>query len=157
MAAELTHDEVKKWAARVCREARRNPRFDHKAPYTWTAVGELAHAIWKAGYREPDRDILFDLATDVLMIEVKTRNLPRRPRKHYASAVRLCFLNHDYFRKKRPLLHAVGELSWIIDGAQSSSKDTEEYLCEKLGFAVMWGMPFIGHYGDSAPKRQGTI
>lgn len=49
MAAELTHDEVKKWAARVRREAQRNPRFDHKAPYTWAAVGELAHAIWKAG------------------------------------------------------------------------------------------------------------
>jgi hypothetical protein len=128
MTAELTQDEVKKWAAKVRREARRMPRFDHKAPYTWAAVGEFAHAIWKAGYREPDREVLVDLATDVLMIEVKARNLPIRPRKKYHSAVWLCFFNYWAFWEKRPLLHIVAELSWIIDAAQANSKDTADYL-----------------------------
>jgi hypothetical protein len=147
MATELTHDEVEKWAARVRREALRNPCFDHKTSYTWAAVGGLAHAVWKAGYSESDREVLVDLATDVLMIEVKARNLPIRPRKKYHSAVWLCFHNYGAFWEKRPLLHIVGELSWIIDAAQANSKDTADYLESKIDCSAMWGMPFIGHYG----------
>jgi hypothetical protein len=146
MAAELTHDEVKKWAARVRREAGRSPCFDHKTPHIWAAVGGLAHAIWKAGYSESDREVLVDLATDVLMIEVKARNLPNRPRKKYHSADWLCFHNYGAFWEKRPLLHIVAELNWIIDAAQANSKDTEDYLDAEIGSAAFWGVPFAGHY-----------
>jgi hypothetical protein len=147
MAARLTHDEVKEWASRVRKEARRWPRFDHDKPQTWNSVAELAEAIWKAGYRDPDREVLADLATDVLMIEVKARNLPVKSRKHYRSAVWLCFRNYGIFWEKNPLLHIVGELSWIIDAAEANSKDTAEYLDSKIGCAALWGMPFMGHYG----------
>ncbi len=147
MAAKLSHDEVKEWAASVRREARRNPRFDHNATATWNTVAALAEAIWKVGNREPDREVLADLATDVLMIEVKARNLPMKPRKKYHSAVWLCFRNYGIFWEKNPLLHIVGELSWIIDAAEANSKDTAEYLNSKIGSSAMWGMPFMGHYG----------
>jgi hypothetical protein len=100
MATELTHDEVKEWAAEVRQEARVNPRFNHDAPATWNAVAALAEAIWEAGYREPDREVLADLATDVLLIKVKARNLPIRSRKKYHSAVRLCFLTTGHSGRK---------------------------------------------------------
>ena len=129
------------------REARRWPRFDHNKPQTWNSVAELAEAIWKVGYRDPDRDILVDLATDVLIIEVKTRNLPVKQRKKYRSAVWLCFHNYGAFSENKPLLRIVGELSWIIDAAQANSKDTADYLDSKIGSAALWGMPFSGHYG----------
>jgi hypothetical protein len=51
------------------------------------------------------------------------------------------------FWEKRPLLHIVGELSWIIDAAEANSKDTADYLEEEIGCAAMWEMPFMGHYG----------
>jgi hypothetical protein len=110
-------------------------------------VAELAEAIWKSGYRDPDREVLVDLATDVLMIEVKARNLAVKPRKKYRSAVWLCFHNYEAFREKSPLMHIVGELSWIIDAAQANSKDTADYLELKIGRSTLWGMPFMGHYG----------
>jgi len=143
----LTHDEIEKWAAKVRKEARRMPRFDHNEPYTWNAVAALAEAIWKTGYRERDLEVLIDLATDVLMIEVKARNLPTRPRKNYRSAVWLCFRNHGVFWEKKPLLHIVGELSWIIDAAQANSKDTADYLEEEIGTAAFMEIPFAGHFG----------
>ena len=138
----------------VRREARRNPRFDHKLPYTWAAVAELAEAIWKAGFRESDQDVLVDLAADVLMIEVKTRNLPNRPRKKYHSAVWFCFQNLGAFSEKRPLRHIVRELSWIIEAAQANSKDTAEYLESTIGCAAFLGTPFMGHHGGIFQQRQ---
>jgi hypothetical protein len=146
MATELTHDEVMEWAARVRKEARRWPRFDHNEPQTWDSVAELAEAIWKVGYRDLDREVLVDLATDVLMIEVKARNLPVKPRKKYRSAVWSCFDYYEAFGKKEPLLRIVLELSWIIDEAQANSKDTADYLDSKIGCSALWGMPFMGHY-----------
>jgi hypothetical protein len=146
MKTDITSEEVKKWAAKVRRSARRTPIFDRQATDTWEAVMGLAEAIRKSGSREPDRNVLIDLATDVLMIEVKAKGLTVQRRRRYLSNVQSCFLNQGFFWKKKPLLHIVGELSWIVDRAREESTEPDKLLDELIGSATVWGVPFRGHY-----------
>jgi hypothetical protein len=95
-----------------------------------------------------DLETLIDLAADVLVAEIKSKGLPTQSRRKYRYAISLCFFNLWSFWSKDPVLHIVGELSWLVERAREKSMDAGELLLSEIGLAALWGASYRGHYGS---------
>jgi hypothetical protein len=143
---EITAEEIKKWAAKVHRDARRAPNFECNTTGTWNSVAELAQTVWEARERQSGIKVLVELAVDVLMMELETKGLPVKPRSMYRKNIEACFLNPECFWEEKPFLHLVGELSWLVERAKEETKDVADFLHELTDSAIVLGLPFRGHY-----------
>ena len=98
---------------------------------------------------EADLNTLIDLAADVLVEEINSKCLPRQPRRTYRYAIDMCFCNLWSFWSEDPVLHIVGELSWLVERAHEKSIDAGELLLSEIGAAPLWETPYHGHYRSS--------
>lgn len=149
MTESETTKEFKRWAADVRRRTSRERCFGQTPDSSWNAVAGLAKAVHDAGMKEADLNTLIDLAVDVLVAEIKSKGLTTRPRRTYRSAIDMCFCNLWSFWSKNPVLHIVGELSWLVERAREKSTDAGELLLSEIGAAALWETPYYGHYRSS--------
>lgn len=141
--------ELIAWGKEILRDAKRHRCFGEAEQSSWNTVAALAAAVQEAGTVEDHVTILIGLATEVLMIEIESKGLQKKPRRKYYNAVYLCFHNLGSFWSENPLVHIVGELSWIVERARQRSMDAAELLDSEIGTAAFWGVPYIGHYRKS--------
>jgi len=144
-----TTEEFKKWAADVRRRTSRERCFGQTAESSWNAVAALAKAVQDLGMNGADLSTVIDLAADVLVAEIKSKGLPAQPRRTYRDAIDMCFCNLRSFWSKNPMLHIVGELSWLVERAREKSIDAGELLLSEIGAAALWETPYYGHYRSS--------
>jgi hypothetical protein len=149
MTESETTKEFKRWTADVRRRTSRERCFGQTPESSWNAVAGLAQAMQDAGMKEADLNTLIDLAVDMLVAEIKSKGLPTRPRRTYRDAIDMCFSNLCSFWSKNPVLHIVGELSWLVERARERSMDAGELLLSEIGLAALWEMPYLGHYRKS--------
>lgn len=144
-----TTKDFKEWAAYIRRKTSRERCFEPRDEGSWNLVAALAESVRESGMERADLDTLVDLATDVMIAEIKCKGLPTQPRRNYRSAVDTCFGNLDCFWSKNPLLHVVCELSWVVERAHEKSLDASQLLSSEIGSAVLWSFPYLGHYGKT--------
>lgn len=149
MTESETTKEFRRWAADVRRKTSRERCFGQAPESSWNAIAGLAKAVQDSGMNEADLNTLIDLAADVLVAEIKSTGLPTQPRRTYRYAIDICFRNLWSFWNKNPVLHIIGELSWLVERAREKSIDAGELLLSEIGAAALWETPYHGHYRSS--------